>query len=38
MRRLCPIYPVYGFARHAGYATRAHLDAIAGTGRRPTTA
>ncbi len=35
MRRLCPLYPAYGFARHVGYATRAHLDAIAAHGPTP---
>lgn len=35
MRRLCPLFPVYGFARHAGYATRAHLDAIGRHGPSP---
>ena len=35
MRRLCPLYPAYGFARHAGYATRAHLSAIAQHGPTP---
>lgn len=35
MRRLCPLYPAYGFARHAGYATRAHLQAIAAHGPSP---
>ena len=29
MRRLHRGYPQYGFERHVGYATRAHLDAIA---------
>lgn len=28
MRTLDAVYPVYGFARHAGYATRQHLDAL----------
>ncbi len=35
MRRLCPLYPAYGFSRHAGYATRAHLDAIVRHGPTP---
>ena len=35
MRRLCPAYPVYGFARHVGYATRSHLDAIERHGPSP---
>ena len=28
MAGLDPVYPAYGFARHAGYGTKAHLDAI----------
>ncbi len=28
MRRLCAIHPVYGFSRHVGYGTPAHLAAI----------
>lgn len=28
MERLDEQYPVYGFARHKGYTTRAHLDAL----------
>ncbi|MEJ0096364.1 MAG: ribonuclease HII [Methylocella sp.] len=28
MRRLCSIHPVYGFSRHVGYGTPAHLAAI----------
>jgi ribonuclease HII len=35
MRRLCSVHPVYGFSRHAGYATRAHLAAIAEHGPSP---
>jgi ribonuclease HII len=35
MARLCQIYPVYGFSRHAGYATPEHLDAIARNGPCP---
>lgn len=35
MARLCPLYPAYGFSRHAGYATREHLDAIALHGPSP---
>jgi len=35
MARLCPIFPAYGFSRHAGYATREHLDAIALHGPSP---
>jgi ribonuclease HII len=35
MARLCQIYPVYGFSRHAGYATREHLEAIATHGPCP---
>jgi ribonuclease HII len=35
MRRLCTVHPVYGFSRHAGYATRAHLAAIAEHGPSP---
>jgi ribonuclease HII len=29
MHRLDKAYPHYGFARHAGYGTRAHLQALA---------
>ena len=32
MERLDPIYPGYGFARHKGYATAAHMRAIAELG------
>ena len=28
MRRLCGQYPVYGFSRHVGYPTPAHLAAL----------
>jgi len=35
MARLDSHCPGYGFARHAGYATRAHLDAIAALGPSP---
>jgi ribonuclease HII len=35
MRRLGASFPVYGFGQHAGYATRAHLDAIALHGPSP---
>jgi ribonuclease HII len=35
MTRLCRIYPVYGFSRHVGYATREHLAAIAKHGPSP---
>lgn len=28
MRRLCAVHPAYGFSRHVGYATAAHLAAI----------
>jgi ribonuclease HII len=35
MARLCPLYPVYGFSRHVGYATREHLAAIAAHGPSP---
>jgi ribonuclease HII len=28
MARLDLLYPVYGFARHAGYGTKAHLEAL----------
>ena len=35
MRRLCDLHPVYGFSRHAGYATAAHLAAIAEHGPSP---
>jgi len=35
MRRLEGAYPGYGFARHAGYATRAHIEALARLGPTP---
>ncbi|VFU10438.1 ribonuclease HII [Methylocella tundrae] len=35
MRRLCAVHPVYGFSRHAGYATPAHLAAIEAHGPCP---
>jgi ribonuclease HII len=35
MRRLCALHPVYGFAQHVGYGTRAHLAAIARHGPSP---
>jgi ribonuclease HII len=28
MQELCPRYPVYGFARHKGYSTPEHLEAL----------
>jgi len=35
MRALDAVYPEYGFARHMGYATRAHLAAIRAHGPSP---
>jgi ribonuclease HII len=35
MRRLCGVYPVYGFSRHVGYSTEEHLAAIARHGPCP---
>ena len=35
MRRLHADHPVYGFAEHVGYATPAHLAAIAAHGPSP---
>ncbi len=35
MRRLCRLYPAYRFGEHFGYATKAHLAAIAGNGPCP---
>jgi ribonuclease HII len=35
MRRLCRVYPVYGFSRHVGYSTEEHLAAIAKYGPCP---
>lgn len=35
MRRLCAHFPAYGFSRNAGYATEAHLAAIAQHGPCP---
>jgi ribonuclease HII len=35
MRRLHALYPEYGFAEHKGYATAAHLAALARLGPSP---
>src|SRR5262249_52735265 len=35
MRRLATDYPLYGFERHKGYATREHLDALIAHGPCP---
>ncbi len=35
MRRLDESYPAYGFARHMGYGTAAHLDALKAHGACP---
>jgi ribonuclease HII len=35
MRRLDPRWPAYGFARHAGYPTAAHREALARLGPSP---
>jgi ribonuclease HII len=35
MRRLCAVHPAYGFSRHVGYATEAHLAAIEAHGPCP---
>ncbi len=35
MRRLCRVYPVYGFSHHVGYSTEEHLAAIAKHGPCP---
>jgi ribonuclease HII len=35
MRRLCGVYPAYRFSEHFGYATKAHLAAIARYGPCP---
>ena len=35
MRRLCAVYPAYGFGQHVGYATPAHLAAIEAYGPCP---
>jgi ribonuclease HII len=35
MRRLCAVHPAYGFSRHVGYATEAHLAAIEAYGPCP---
>ncbi|MCI0600537.1 MAG: ribonuclease HII [Beijerinckiaceae bacterium] len=35
MRRYCDLYPVYGFSKHFGYGTKAHLAAIAEHGPCP---
>ncbi len=35
MRRLCGLYPLYGFSRHVGYSTEEHLAAIAKYGPCP---
>ena len=35
MTRLDALYPDYGFARHVGYGTKVHLEAIARCGPTP---
>jgi ribonuclease HII len=35
MRHYCDLYPAYGFSKHFGYATKAHLAAIAAHGPCP---
>jgi ribonuclease HII len=35
MRRLADIYPMYGFERHAGYPTAAHIAALEAHGPSP---
>lgn len=35
MRSLCSVYPVYRFSEHFGYATKAHLAAVAAHGPCP---
>jgi ribonuclease HII len=35
MARLADIYPEYGFARHAGYPTPEHLEALERYGACP---
>jgi ribonuclease HII len=35
MQHLCRLYPAYGFSAHVGYATKAHLGAIAAHGPCP---
>ncbi len=35
MKQLDELYPQYGFARHAGYGTKAHMEAIAKYGITP---
>jgi ribonuclease HII len=35
MTRLDPFFPGYGFARHKGYGTRAHQEALARLGSCP---
>ena len=32
MRRLCMLYPAYGFSRHFGYGTRLHQEALTAHG------
>ncbi len=38
MDRAAAHYPNYGFERHKGYATAAHLEALSGSGRVRCTA
>lgn len=35
MRRLCRFYPLYGFSRHMGYATKDHIEALEAHGPSP---
>lgn len=35
MRRLCRFYPLYGFSRHMGYATKDHIEALETHGPSP---
>lgn len=35
MERLCALHPGYGFARHKGYGTRAHAEALGRLGPSP---
>ncbi len=35
MREMCKIYPEYGFAKHVGYGTKAHFEAIKKHGACP---
>ena len=35
MEKMAEMYPQYGFEKHAGYGTKAHIDAIKKYGPSP---